>query len=361
MSERLTQAEVDALRNAVRAGKVEQVAKEEVREEPGEELKVVAYDFRKPKLLSIERMVSLQLLHQTFVKSLQSMFFTMFKVSGECTLAAMEQVTYGEYVLALETPTYIIGLHVGPEIGSAGIEMSPPMGQILLDYLLGGDGVEAASEPPHEFSAFEMEIMRTLVDRLLEELTQAWQSLQEVVFGVQSHGVAPEQVQFAPPDTPCLIAAIDLQLNESAVRMHLCYPFRTLQTIFERAEAGQEDTDGKRAEIRRQVLRAVQDVPLPVDVELGRAVITARDLNNLAVGDIIKLGHPAGDPLLFNINGRPVGKAYAGAHRGRLAASLSHVTQLQKAGTQKPPTPPAPAPPRPPAPAQADKTKGTLS
>lgn len=379
MSEKLTQAEIDALRNAVRSGKIEEAAKQqEFVQETGEEVKVVAYDFRKPKLLSLERMATLQLLHQSLVKSLQGMFFTMFKISGESSLAALEQVTYGEYVLSLETPTYIIGLNVGPDIGSAGVEMSPPMGQILLDYLLGGDGVEAASEPPHEFSAFEMEIMQTLSDRLLEELTQSWQSLYEVSFSVQSHGVTPEQVQITPPDTPCLIAAIDLQLNETSVRMHVCYPFRTLQAIFERSEAGREEPSGKRSEIRQQVLRAMQEVPLPVDIELGRASITARDVDNLAVGDIIRLDHLAGDPLLFNINGRPVGKAYAGAHRGRLAACVSHVSHIKEVAAAKSDTPPpprpapaprsvpasaaaSPLPPRPPTPAQAAKPKGTSS
>jgi flagellar motor switch protein FliM len=386
MSDQLTQAEIDALRDAVRSGKLEEVAAIEPRD-PVAEVKVVSYDFRKPKLLSVERTLQLQLLHQTFVKSLQGMLFSLFKLSGESKLAALDQVTYGEYMLSLASPTYLIGLHAGPDIGPIGIELSPPMGQILLDMLLGGDGNGPAAEPPHEFSAFELEIMRTLSDRILEELQTCWKVVHDIDLSILSQGVSPEQVQLAPPDTPCLMAVIDSRMCDTSVRLHICYPFSTLQSTFERAEASREAQMGKRAELRKVALRATQRVPLPINVELGRATITARDLDRLEIGDVIKLGHATGDPLRLNIGERPIGQVHVGAHRGRMAACITTIAQppkeadtslvtpkpaapapaaanarpanpAQAAGTRTAPLP-RPAPPRPTEKTKADTTKGT--
>lgn len=329
MSEQLTQAEIDALREAVRSGRVEDVAQVEGIDHRAD-IKVVSYDFRKPKLVSAERMVQLQIMHQSLVKNLQSMLFSMFKVSGEAKLMALDQVSYGEYVLSLASPSYLIGMQVGPDIGPAGMELSPPLGQILLDMLLGGDGSIPAREPPHEFSAFELEIMRTLSERLMEEMTQCWKPVHDIDFHITAQGVSPEQVQITPPDTPCLVAVIDMRILETSVRLHICYPFNTLQVIYEKADLSHEEQMGKRAEIRRQVLRAVQNVPLPIHVELGRATISARELDSLEVGDIILLDHPTGDPLKLNVGERTIGLVYAGAHRGRLAASVQKVLQPQR-------------------------------
>ena len=349
MSEQLTQAEIDALRNAVRSGKMtsDQDWKPAA---PADDIKVITYDFRKPKLLSAERMVKLQLVHQLLLKNLQTMLFSMFKIAGESKLSALEQVSYGEYMLSLAPPTYLLSLQAGPEVGPVGVELSPPMGQMLLDMLLGGDGVAASTNPPHEFSAFEMEIMRTLSDRLLEEMEIAWKQLHDITLQVTAQGVSPEQVQIAPPDTPCLIALIDLRLNETSVRMQFCYPFATLQILFERAEASREDQTGKRSNIRQKVLRALQLTPLPANVELGRAQMTARELGSLNVGDVIKLDQPTGDPLRLNIGERMIGSAYVGALRGRLVAGIHQIVQPQQTAADKKPTPPVPPPPPPPPP-----------
>ena len=348
MSEQLTQAEIDALRGAVRSGEMAAIY-EQKPSPPADDIKVIGYDFRKPKLLSAERMMKLQLVHQLLLKNLQAMLFSMFKIAGESKLSALEQVSYGEYMLSLAPPTYLLGLQAGPEVGAMGIEMCPPMGQMLLDMLLGGDGVAAAAKPPHEFSAFEIEIMRTLSDRLLEELEVAWKQIHEVSLQITAQGVSPEQVQIAPPETPCLIAVIDLRLNETPLRLQFCYPFQSLQTIFERSEASREDQAGKRTGMRQKLLRALQLVPLPANVELGRAQMTARDLGSLEIGDVIRLDQTTGDPLRLNIGERMVGAAYVGAHRGRLVASIHHIVQPQKADADRKPAPtpasaPAPAP-----------------
>ena len=370
MSEQLTQAEIDALRNAVRSGEMAGI--QDIKPSaPADDIKVISYDFRKPKLISAERMVRLQLVHQMLLKNLQSMLFSMFKIAGESKLSALEQVSYGEYMLSLAPPTYLLSLQAGPDVGPVGIELSPPMGQMLLDMLLGGDGVAAAASPPHEFSAFEMEIMRTLSDRLLEELELAWKQLFDISLQITGQGVSPEQVQIAPPDTACLIALIEFRLIEKSFRMQFCYPFNTLQVIFERAETTREDQSGKRSGLRQKALRAVQSTPLPASVELGRARMTARELSSLTVGDVIRLDQPTGDPLRLNIGDHPIGTAFVGAHRGRLVAGINQILRPNAAASDKKPAAPsspgnpAPAPARPavrpPDRPQPDKTKGPPS
>jgi len=340
MSETLTQAEIDALRDAVRTGRIEEVAKE-TRTRPATDIKVVAYDFRKPQLLSAEHLQQLQSLHQGLSKNLQSLMFSMFKISGETTLSALDQVSYGEFMLALESPTYLLGVSI-IDAGPIAIEVAPPLGQIILDMLLGGDGIASATEPTREFSALELDILRTWVDRIMDELVLAWSGVQQLQFSVLSQGVDPEQAQVAPLDTPCLCGVLKLKLNEAEGRLQLCYPFSTLQAIFQRAEAHTTTAVGRQVEIRQNALQAIELAPLSTHVELGRAQVSARELGDLQIGDIIKLGRRAGDPLVMQVGDRDIGLVRAGARHGQMAVSVQQLFSTRPAPTAA--TTHAPAP-----------------
>ncbi len=344
MAETLTQAEIDALRDAVRTGRIEEVAKEP-RARPAADIKVVAYDFRKPQLLSAEHLQQLQSLHQGLSKNLQSLMFSMFKISGETTLSALDQVSYGEFMLALESPTYLLGVSI-IDAGPIAIEVAPPLGQIILDMLLGGDGVASATEPTREFSALELDILRTWVDRIMDELVLAWSGVQPLQFSVFSQGVDPEQAQVAPLDTPCLCGVLKLKLNEAEGRLQICYPFSTLQAIFQRAEAHTNTTAvGRLAEIRQNALQAIELAPLSTHVELGRAQVSARELGDLQIGDIIKLGRRAGDPLVIQVGDRDIGLVRAGARHGQMAVSVQQLFSTRPAPTSATtPAPPATKP-----------------
>lgn len=338
MSETLTQAEIDALRNAVRTGNVEKL-EEKPSEKPSVDLKVVSYDFRKPKLLSAERMLTLQFMHQSLAKRLQGLLFTMFKVSGKPALEALEQVTYGEYVLSVASPSCLLGATISPEIGSMAVELSPPLGQMVLDLLLGSSEISHDEEDIRELSEFEFEILRTFNDRLMEEMVGTWSSLCDLEFQITSHGVSTDQVQVATPDTPCLIAIILLGIEEKESRIQICYPFSVLQEIFKLSDSLGEDQAGKRAEHRKTTLHALYPAPLSLEVELGRTRITARDLSTLSVGDVIKLDQSVGNAFPVTSDAHPIGKAFIGAHRGRLAACIERMQPVKKAAP-----PPAPAP-----------------
>lgn len=338
MSEVLTQEEIDALRKAVSSGKVEALSGDEIAASAPAEVKVVGYDFRRPKLLSAERMQTLNVLHQTLAKNVQSLLFSMLKVTGEASLAEIDQVRYGEFLLSLENPTYLLGLNADSEMGALELELTPPMGQVLLDLLLGGDGVQAAQEPSREFSALELDLLRTFSDRFLNELETAWSSIQEIEFSVYAQGVVSDQVHIAPPDTPCLSVGLLLRIEEAEGRLNVCYPFSTLQSIFQRADTKEDELTGRRSEGRKEALRVIQPVPIPVHVELGKARITARELTHLKVGDVVRLEQRKGDPMTLSVGGRNMGSAQAGTYRGRLGATVTSLKHPKKK------TPAAPSP-----------------
>lgn len=343
MAEKLTQAEIDALRQAVSEGRVDALEDRKAAPPPAE-IKVIDYDFRRPKLLSAERMQSLNFLHLSLIKNIQSLLFSMLKVTGEVSLAALDQVSYGEFLLSLEEPTYLLGMRMDPGSGPLEIEFTSPLAQMLLDLLLGGDGQESAQDSAREFSPLEMDIIRAFSDRFIDELTEAWSTVHDIHFAITNQGVLADQIQIVPPDTPCLCASFLLRVEQVQGRINVCYPFSTLQTVFVQSEEQQDELTDRRANLRKMALAAIESVFLPLQVELGRTRITARQLTQLEVGDVIRLGNRLGETMPLNIAERNIGRSRVGSHRGRLAASVTTLTSMKKKNTaDRPPAQPRPS------------------
>ncbi|MGH7437504.1 MAG: FliM/FliN family flagellar motor C-terminal domain-containing protein [Polyangiaceae bacterium] len=70
------------------------------------------------------------------------------------------------------------------------------------------------------------------------------------------------------------------------------------------AEDGMNDEDGRGA-----LVEAIGDVPVVVRVEVGEAVMSARDWAGLGPGDVVGLGQRVGERVLLRIGGVPVARA----------------------------------------------------
>lgn len=323
MSETLTQEEIDALRDAVKSGSIEEEAVATHSDDADiEQVKVVSYDFRKPQLISTEQLHTLQMLHETAAKSLQSMLVSFLKATPDIRLVAMDQISYSEFVLSMTNPTYVVGMMLEPEMGRVALELAAPIGAALLDILLGGDGQQAKDNDSREFSALEMDIMRRLTERIVEELSLLWKPVFDVQYKLYSEESNPEYLQMQAPDTPCLCATFDIHIGEIDGVMNVCYPFVTLQNVLKKGEEKKAEIPGERAGDRQSIMRAVENVSLPSCVVIGKTSVSARDLCSLETGDVLLLDKQVGKSFSFEIAGRKAYVVDAGTCRGRLAVCL---------------------------------------
>lgn len=55
-------------------------------------------------------------------------------------------------------------------------------------------------------------------------------------------------------------------------------------------------------------LASVHDIPLEILIEVGRIHLRVRDMMKLAVGSVIEVKKPAGEPFEICVNGQPVAR-----------------------------------------------------
>jgi len=71
----------------------------------------------------------------------------------------------------------------------------------------------------------------------------------------------------------------------------------------------------------------VFDIPLTLALEVGRASLTIRELLKLAVGSVVELDRPAGEPLDIRVNGRLISRGEVVAINDRYGVRFTDVVE----------------------------------
>ncbi|MFH0878848.1 MAG: flagellar motor switch protein FliM [Lentisphaerota bacterium] len=332
MDKTLSQEEVDALLQAMKTGEVK--VEEEQPKVGVDEVKVVEYNFRKPRLVSGDQLRGFQVLHDVFVKSLQTALFVSLKTSLEIKLVAIDQFTYGEFVLSLLKPTYIAVLSTTPNCGDVAVEMNLPIVMAMIDILLGGDGT--SPQEPRELTAIELSISSDIMEVVTQELTNAWASITDMKFAAQSYESNPEYVQMATSEALVMSVTLDMRLGEISGVLNICYPFLMLQPMLDKISSrvgAKRDVGGSKTERSHdEILTSMNAVPLDVHAVLGRSSVLASQVANLKPGDIIRLDRRIDKPVEILVGNRLCFQGQAGQSNGKAAVKLTaNIVALEKA------------------------------
>ena len=105
MSEILTQEEIDSLLSAVRTGDASPLPAASPR--PRRHQSILPYDFRRPNRIAKEQVRTLQMMHDTFARSVSSSLSAYLRSMVEVQLTSVEQLTYGEFMLSIVPPSSV--------------------------------------------------------------------------------------------------------------------------------------------------------------------------------------------------------------------------------------------------------------
>ena len=76
-----------------------------------------------------------------------------------------------------------------------------------------------------------------------------------------------------------------------------------------------------------QLARNVERAGVSMEVELGRTIVSLRDLVTLQVGDVVLFDKPMNEPLLMRVNDREKYRVYPGVNKDRVAVQIASVVE----------------------------------
>jgi flagellar motor switch protein FliM len=280
------------------------------------------YDFRRPNRFSREHVRALQIVNETFARQFSTVLSTTLRVVAQTTVVSVGQITYDEYVRRLPNPSLLAVLDFDPLPGAGVLQLPMDIVMTVVDRLMGGRG--GAQQPNRALSEIETGLMRQLVQRVVHELTYAFESLSPVNAKVVNLESDAQFMQLSAGSEPVIVSFLDVRIGSLQATSTLCLPFATLQPLL--------DAVGNRAAVSAAVESAaaaqhalqerLQTVPVDVTVAFRSVTLTSTEVLSLRVGDLLPLRHPITDPLSIDVDGVSVAAAVPGSHGQRLACRI---------------------------------------
>jgi flagellar motor switch protein FliM len=282
-----------------------------------------AYDFRRPIQLSREHSRILQVGLTGFARQATTVFTSSLRTVCSVQLLSVAQENYAEYVDSLNAPTYLVKFSADPMPGLGVLEIPLPATMSCIDHMLGGPGSDV--QPVRPLTDIESAVVRGLVERLLGEMRYSLAGIVEIEPTLAGIEYSPQFAQVAGAADVMVIATFELRIRNRASRMTICLPFSGLQPHLARAGAPAAVSDRERAQrthAAQLVHQQFEHVPMPVTVRFRPTRLGSDVLGDLAVGDVLRIAHPASAPLEVTVDDTTFAHATPGTRGARLAALI---------------------------------------
>lgn len=321
MGQILTQEEVDALLKGVIGGEIPTETDVPLAEEEGQFQK---FDFAAQDKVVRGRMPSLDAIHDRFARFFRNTLSGMLRKMVDITPMSLDTIKFGNFMRSLPVPSSIHILRVEPLRGNALVIVETKLVFGLIDSFFGGKGSGAVKIEGREFTAIEQRMLHKVVHAALKDLMSAWQPVYELEF----HYVRPEMnPQFAgiiPNEDVIVVALFEVEMDEMTGNIMLCLPYMLIEPIRDRLYAtfhSEEKVSVDTAWVNR-LKQELLGVYVDLDVELGKAYLTPRELASLKPGHVVVLDKDTTDPLVVNVQRLPKFHARPGKIKDNLAVDI---------------------------------------
>lgn len=330
MSQVLSQSEVDALLAAVSDGEL-------ATEEGGEghvvgsgagaddERVVVVYDLTSQDRIIRGRLPQLDVIYEKFMRSFRVSLSSALRKIATLNHASTDFLKFGEFINTLPMPTCMSVLRFNALRGSALLVIESKLAYALVDSFFGGADRPYTKIEGKDFTPIELSIIRKVVDLGIDDLENAWASVEKIDASFVRTEINPQFVGIVPPTDIVIASTFDVELENANGTITLVIPYSTIEPIKQKLSTGfqveSDQTDKKMwtSIIKRQLMETEVDVK----VDLGQSAITLDQLMKLKKGDVIPLNQDASGELNIQVEGVRKFKCYYGIHHGTVAVQVT--------------------------------------
>jgi len=328
MADILSQEEIDALLEVVEE---EDIAPDELDKTPDilDNRQITLYDFKRPNRVSKEQLRSFRAIHDKMARSLASDISSLMRSIVEIQLHSVDQMTYGEFLMSLPSPTSFNVFSLKPLDGKGVIELNPSIVFPMIDRLLGGNG--APFETSREFTDIELNLLDQILKVVTQNMKDVWSPIMDMYPIIEAKESSPNVVQIVAQNEIVVMVIMEIIIGQTSGMMNICYPVITIESLLPRLanrDLMLNETSGRKS--RNKELRALlRGAKIELEAVLGYAEMDMNRILELEVGDIIKLNRPADDTVIVKVDGREKFIAEFGVRRYRRSIKIKEILKTE--------------------------------
>ena len=268
--------------------------------------KISVYDFRRPDRVSKEQLRSIRNLHDKFARNFSSNLSSFLRTITDISLVGVDQMTYGEFLMSLPDPTSFNIISMIPLQGNAVLEINPSLIFPIVDKLLGGQGQPLFHV--RELTPLEMTIIDSIITLILKDLEDVWkQIIPNVRLKKELSENSPHVIQIVAQNEVVVLVVFEVKFGDATGMMNICLPALILEPILNKISS--QDwligaKKGRSGEYESRILELLENINVPLIVELGRTRLKVGEILNLRENDTVILSKKAKRPLNVYISNK---------------------------------------------------------
>ena len=325
MADVLSQAQIDALLNAVRSGEKDS--------EPSgdkQEKKYQKYDFSSPRKFTKDRIKMLNGIFDNYSRVISSRLNARLRSTCEITVENIEEQRYFEFSNAL-TEGDVLGM-IDVELKGQ-VQETPAMLYIststalsMMDRMLGGEGtVDDDLEDDYSYTDLELKLYEDLAEDIVRVMDRSWENYVSIRFLYSRTEVNPTLNQVIGLDETVVIVDLKLQFPNMEGRMSLCLPGEVLTSVFTEISRENPLHRSTAEDKSKEIFDKLRDSKLEIIAELASTQLSLSDIYHLNVGDVIDLGQSKEAPIYLEIGGYHWFTGKMGTHKKNMAVKIDEV------------------------------------
>ncbi len=329
MADILSQEEIDALLEVVdEDGDTSSIDVEE--NQQSEQRQIIVYDFKRPNRVSKEQLRAIKGIHDKLARNLASQISSVMRSIVEIRLHSVDQMTYGEFLMSLPSPTSFNVFSIKPLDGNCVLEINPSIAFPMIDRLLGGTGENF--EANRELTDIEVNLLDAVLRMIMQRLKESWSMITDMYPNVEAKESSPNVVQIVSQNEIVIMVVMEIIVGNSSGMINLCYPVIYLEPILSRL-ANRDimlgETSAKKSR-NKELKTLIGRAEILYEAILGKSIVSVNEFLNLKEGDILRLDRGADDKAIVCIDKKEVFLAEVGLHRFRKSIKIEQLIRSDK-------------------------------
>jgi flagellar motor switch protein FliM len=308
MEKMLKQDEIDALFEAARTQTAEGEPREEVR------ARVVPYSFSSAGQISTEQLRAISMLNDLFARNLTHNLAASLRARFHVNLVSAEQIPFNEFILRIPEISYVASVRLEPLGALSILQLEMSLAPPVIDLLLGGEGKQGILR---ELTEIEESILGSVVEIICRELTAAWQPV-GLSFTFERRQMLTQVARVISVNEKTLCLSFEIRMPHGSGLLNLAFPAVVSNAILRRLTVGLDHGSRHPFETRARLEERARRIRFGTSLQLPTVRISAKTIENLAPGSVIRLDLPARKSPQWCAGGQVLTAAEAvrqGAHR----------------------------------------------
>ena len=267
--------------------------------------RAIPFDFRRPDRIAKSQVRAIHMLHENFVRNLASSLAAYLRAYLTVNLISVEQLSYGEFLEGLPSPTCLVSTSLRPYDGNALLELNPSLIFPIIEIVLGGKGRNTGNIK-REITEIEQTLLETLFRIILNDLKEAWKGVTLIDFKIDRVATEPQMLQILAPNEAVVAVGIEIRIGESSGTLNIAIPSINIKMIGQKFDQqwSLRKTDPTEAEQQR-VLELIRNATATLDACLRGPSLKVRDLLELQPGDLLRFDYRLEQQLDCELNALP--------------------------------------------------------